>query len=66
MDKPIEIRIQGSDSEDVSTKETVKNIKENFDHLAEMQTLNARLRRKHFEGLVEAGFTEEQAMWLIK
>ena len=64
--KPIEIQINNSNPENISIEDQVKVIKKDFKHIMEMQKYNAKIKRGIFLALVDSGFTEDQAMWLIK
>lgn len=61
--KPIEIQISTTN---VSTEESVKTIKRDFEHIVELQKYGARIRRANYLALIDSGFTKDQAMWLIK
>jgi hypothetical protein len=66
MDKPIEIQINNTEPENQTPTETIIGLKKELPALLQIQVVNAQLRRAHFNGLVASGFTEDQAMWLIK
>jgi hypothetical protein len=66
MTKPIEIQIQNADPTKMSVADAVKNMREEISDVLEIQKYQAKIKRAYFKGLVESGFTEDQAMWLIK
>jgi len=66
MNKPIEIQIQNADPNKISIGGAVKNLKVEFGAILEMQHLQGKIKYAYYEGLIEAGFTEEQAMFLSK
>ena len=66
MSKPIEIQIQNADPERISIYEAVANLKRDLIPNIEMQRLMARLTKEHYDALVANGFTEDQALFLIK
>ena len=66
MVEPVKIQIQNADPKNIPIAESVKIMKKDFAHIVEMQKYGAKLKREYFMELVESGFTEEQAMWLIK
>lgn len=46
--------------------QSVKNMRENLPALMEFEQLQARLSRHKFQALVEAGFSEQQALELCR
>jgi len=62
----IQIQIQNADPEKVSVKDAVRETEKNIEYILQMQKYTARMKREQFLALVESGFTEDQAMWLIK
>ena len=65
-EKPIQIQIQNADPKNVSIKDAVKETEKNIEYILQMQKYTARMKREQFLALVENGFTDDQAMWLIK
>jgi len=65
-EKPIQIQIQNANPKNVSIKDAVKETEKNIEYILQMQKYTARMKREQFLALVENGFTDDQAMWLIK
>jgi len=66
MDEPFKIQIQNQDDTKLSVHEVVKKMANEFKDMLEFYKLDAKLKRSQYSAYLEEGFTDEQALFLIK
>lgn len=66
MQKPIEIQIQNADPANKSMKDVVEEFTENLKWHLKLTELNGKIKKCQYDSYIAEGFTEHQALFLIK
>ena len=66
MQEPMKIQIQNANENSKTLKEIVEEFYENIEWHLKLAELSGKVKRSQYNSYISEGFTEQQALFLIK
>jgi len=65
MTDPVQIQIQNADPQKISPKDMYQHIEKDLPRILKLNRQGAVIKKSQYDAFIEAGFTDEQALYLI-